>query len=285
MSKNNKEASREIYTKLFYIIATLVAATGVVFIARYASDSFSCIDQYNASLIISFIGVLATFIVVGNYAQTSEIKHEIKEVVDTLTDEQSDSSHISRLLKIESILNIKGDTNDLKELKDKMEKTTEASLTQMINDSISEVIELQSKTQSLSYEVMQVFQSLIESPYQSILSAYIKDPSTKFKAIALIDGNSQERPIRIYVSDTGEVQFLPAIKTGKKPYTIQTIEGCIVDEKFQNMLRTIYTCRTINRRKSENISFNNIIDNIEITNLTSSSGHCAIVFYTEYTIA
>ena len=90
MCKNNKEHNwleqHPIVPQIGRIVGFVCAViilTGVVFITfKLANTPSSKID--NESLVISFIGVLATFIVIGNFAQTSRIEDKLKDDINNL---------------------------------------------------------------------------------------------------------------------------------------------------------------------------------------------------------
>lgn len=69
--------------RIVIFVCLVLVITGLVFLLfRLMNTPGGKID--NGSLIISFIGVLATFVVIGNFAQTSRIEETLKDEMETL---------------------------------------------------------------------------------------------------------------------------------------------------------------------------------------------------------
>lgn len=123
VNSNNDSWWKKILLSVLEITVVIIAAGGVVFIAKRASLINADISDFNVSLIIAFIGVLATFIVVGNYSQVSDIRNRVeneiekfKEKYDQFVNDKSDHSVFKRLDSLESEnVTINSDISDLKE--------------------------------------------------------------------------------------------------------------------------------------------------------------------------
>lgn len=121
------------------IAVVIIASAGVVFIAKRASLINADISDFNVSLIIAFIGVLATFIVVSNYSQVSDIRNRVdneiekfKQQYDAFVNDKSEKSVFKRLNKLESdkdtinsdILELKGKTKKIDDMNPGIQKDT-----------------------------------------------------------------------------------------------------------------------------------------------------------------
>ena len=67
---------------IYALIIILVAAGTIVFIGKFGIPSDVKLSDANLTIVLSFIGVLATFIVIGNFAQVSDIKRSMEQDLD-----------------------------------------------------------------------------------------------------------------------------------------------------------------------------------------------------------
>ncbi len=95
--KNNKINNNALIsiTLIIMVMAILACVIGM-FCPRY-----SC--QSTDNIVITFVGILATFVVVSNYAQVIEIRNDLNKKVDKIIKEMDDTQE--KMKKIENIIN------------------------------------------------------------------------------------------------------------------------------------------------------------------------------------
>lgn len=113
MTENNKEEKKKNYTYLIILGITVGAA--ILFWAL-AIIAYRCFDIYyidKNNVILTFVGILATFVVVSNYAQISEIKNDIEYIkskkditkeYNTILEEYAKEEAINMLLQVPEII-------------------------------------------------------------------------------------------------------------------------------------------------------------------------------------
>ena len=95
--KNNKINNNAIISiSLIIMVLAILACVIGMFCPRY-----SC--QSSDNIVITFVGILATFVVVSNYVQVIEIRNDLNKKVDTIRKEMDDIQE--KMKNIENILN------------------------------------------------------------------------------------------------------------------------------------------------------------------------------------
>lgn len=79
--------------KIIIIILLIVILLGVFYVLAF----FWCLPVSDSEVALGFFGILATFVVIGNYAQVSNIKNQMDQSINNITDESRNNSIISRL--------------------------------------------------------------------------------------------------------------------------------------------------------------------------------------------
>lgn len=86
--ENNKNVSfkvkgyvKERFSANYVLVSLFVASVAAILLIVAAVISSKCFDFYidNKDVVLTFVGIIATFIVVTNYAQVIEIKHQFSE--------------------------------------------------------------------------------------------------------------------------------------------------------------------------------------------------------------
>jgi archaellum component FlaC len=103
--------SRRFYLIIFLVIIASAAAFWFLAVASYKYFGFA-LDANN--VILTLVGILATFVVISNYAQVVEVKNEFKEKLSTA---ESLGDEIKRLEE-----KFERTANDAKEIEEKLER-------------------------------------------------------------------------------------------------------------------------------------------------------------------
>lgn len=83
----------------FFIGNNWLFVIAIIMLGASIISNISCYIVTNESLVLSFVGVLATFVVIGNFAQTQAIKDELKKENEKFQKEINETEN-----KINSIL-------------------------------------------------------------------------------------------------------------------------------------------------------------------------------------
>lgn len=128
---NNTE--NKLYRPIKLIGNYWLAGIAIILLIFSIGIHFKSIEYYDSALMLGFIGILATFIVVGNYAQVMTIRDDSKETIRETKDEIS-----------KAIEEMRADFDN--RIKTANEKNDELTIT--INNSISNLKNLNECTQS-----------------------------------------------------------------------------------------------------------------------------------------
>ena len=77
-------------TLVITIAVMLLAIFGVFVIHTWIVPNNTTLSDANLTIVLSFIGVLATFIVIGNFAQVSDIRHQMEQDIEDIKTKEID---------------------------------------------------------------------------------------------------------------------------------------------------------------------------------------------------
>lgn len=217
---------------LFNATCVLFACIGIVIIAYFADDMHLFPDK--DSLIITFIGILATFVVVSNFSQVASIEQKtdkkIKIIDDAVSsiakkclDEKDETSLVSSLHKTQKDIDIiKGDEelrslNETKdETKNEIRKELQSEFENYKRASIDEI-------SIRSLQMLRFANAMINSKQNVLLQKLLTDITALFKVTYLKNGHTKTNNARIQIKE-GELVFIS--DSGRTTYTnILKIDG------------------------------------------------------------
>lgn len=111
------------------------------------------ITEFNISLVLAFIGVIATFIVIGNYSQTNTIREDVKERLNEAKQQQTN-------FKIETNEKITSQTENTKQEYQREIKNVKDALSERIDqldtlkeENLKQTNQLEDKTNGISENI------------------------------------------------------------------------------------------------------------------------------------
>lgn len=91
MPEEKKDNMKGFWQTLVITIAVmLLAIFGVFVIHTWIVPNNTTLSDANLTIVLSFIGVLATFIVIGNFAQVSDIRHQMEQDIEDIKTKEID---------------------------------------------------------------------------------------------------------------------------------------------------------------------------------------------------
>lgn len=249
-----KEKLKEIVTNFFtdfwaailWGVILVVVMMGVLWI----SSKLHIFEDMptSESLIITFIGILATFVVVSNFSQVANIEQQTNSKIEKMENEiisfsesclntDNEKSLSAQLLnmqanieelkdggKLKSPLEIKNEVKEemLEKLKDEIDKGKKASI-----DEVS----------IRSLQMLKFANALINSKQKDMLQKLLLDNNALFKVTHIIkNGNTKTNNAQIqikdgaiqFISETGKTTFDKVIKIDGVKYNPEEIEMALI---------------------------------------------------------
>lgn len=241
MKEKMKVLLSDLWTAIRWGIILSLVMMGVLWL----SDRLHIFDSMpsSESLIITFIGILATFVVVSNFSQVANIEEkadrkikEIEKKVNVISerclDESKNTSLASSIIqtkemidiikggdKLKSLETVKNDTkHEIKdELRDYIDRYKRANL---------EEIDLR------SFQMLKFANALINSKQKDILQKILLDSNALFKITYTRKGKNKTNNARIqlkdgviqFISDTGKTTFDNVFKIDGIQYNSEDID-------------------------------------------------------------
>ena len=252
---------KENSTMEFVIIILLVMVIAIIlYFHFYGSHVIMLSDE---SLVIAFVGILATFIVVGNAQQVREVKNDmheelrerredlnagIQELRNEINAKYSENSNqISNLSA-----NLSNEKNRVNDILDQFKKSQDATLQNVLQDKekMSAVIDLNSKSIDTIYEKINVNSNLIEKNETDVYNLKYKYETVSKSVVNIIHS------ILILNADDTSKLLLMLLFQNKTLFKIQldnggTTQAVIAYENDNLLFRDVDT--------GENIDNNNIL--------------------------
>lgn len=205
----------KILSALGFICAVIIITGMVFFIFRLANTPNGKID--NDSLVISFLGVLATFIVIGNFAQTNRIEESLKEENAKLRERVKDCEE------------------DLKTLNQKTETigSNTSAIEQQKTRIDNLVQELNSTSPSLNKkDLARVLKLFIgkEGDVRKHMHLYAKFLDSKSRYLVEYANKEKEQITLRYLAGSGELVFLDDILDEVPRESIRYVSGVPYNE-------------------------------------------------------
>ena len=240
-----KEKFKIFFTDLWTALRWGVILSIVIVSAMWLSSRLHIFDgmPQPESLVITFIGILATFVVVSNFSQVAnieqktnkkivEIEGEVSRISKRCFDENENTSLVSSVAQVqESISIIKGD-EDLKSLKDTKNEAKEEMLEKLRDDIMkykrASVVEIDIR----SFQMLKFANALINSKQKDILQKLLRDTNVLFKVTYTKNGKNKTNKARIqlkdgaiqFISETGKTTFDNVFKIDEIPYNSEEID-------------------------------------------------------------
>lgn len=222
--------------RLLNVVCVLIAVAGVVIIAYLADDMQLFPDK--DSLIITFLGVLATFVVVSNFSQVANIEQKTDKKIgdmetrlnkfeDEYLDKDNDASLPSKIKAIQVELDgIKedGKLKTPKEIEEEACKGMRDNLNEEIKQNRKAVVE---EVEYRSLQMLKFANALINAPYKKIIQSLLYDLDAIFRVKYISKGKSKSNKANIRLVD-GNIHFISL--TGKSTFTnVQMIDDVVYD--------------------------------------------------------
>lgn len=223
-----KEKIKVLFSDLWIAIRWGIILSLVMMGVLWLSDRLRIFDSMpsSESLIITFIGILATFVVVSNFSQVANIEEkadrkikEIEKKVNMISkqclDKTDSTSLASSIIQTKEMIDIIKGSDELKsletvkyeaknemkgELKDDIKRYERANL---------EEIDLR------SFQMLKFANALINSKQKDILQKILLDTNALFKITYTRKGKNKTNNARIQLKD-GVIQFIS--ETGKTTF-------------------------------------------------------------------
>jgi hypothetical protein len=199
------------------------------------------------SLVITFIGILATFVVVSNFSQVANIEQKadskIKEIEDKVKviskqclDENESTSLASSIAQVQKSINVIKGTDELKSLekikneaKQEMQGELQSDMERNKRNSVEE-IDLR------SFQMLKFATVLINSKQKDILQKLLLDTNTLFKVTYTKNGKNKTNKARIqlkdetiqFISETGKTTYDNVIRIDGIPYNSDEIDMALI---------------------------------------------------------
>lgn len=224
---------------LYWLLVIVPVLFGILYVCR-------CTQGWNISdsnLIITFLGVLATFVVVSNFSQVTNIEdktrsalkdyeEELKKVVDS-NDEKSQVSRLKRLEERLDTLDGKGKYTTAEEIIRASVRDSISSLKESMQkeaDSNRKEIEIQ------SLRMLRMADALINSSYKNILTRLMNNLDAIFQVTRKLNGKKKTNKAHIryqedcikFVSTTGKTIFDDVIEIDGVAYTSETMDEVLI---------------------------------------------------------
>lgn len=82
---NNEDNMKELRrTLIIAVVVMIIAIFGVYLVHKFVVPNSVPLTDSNLTIVLSFIGVLATFIVIGNFAQVSDIRRQMEQNLEDI---------------------------------------------------------------------------------------------------------------------------------------------------------------------------------------------------------
>lgn len=197
-------------------VCAVIIITGLVLLTLKLANTTSGISD-NGSLVISFIGVLATFIVIGNFAQTSRIEESLKEENSKLKERIRGCEQNIKTLN-QTTKDIGKNASAIDEQKTRIDKLIQ---------------ELHSTSPSLNKKDLARLLKLFigkEGDIRKYMHLYAKflNPESKY----LVEfANNEKRQITLrYIAESGELVFLDDVFKKVPHDNIRNVSGVSYNE-------------------------------------------------------
>lgn len=249
MNKWIKKIVDDLEYSLYLMLIILPLLLGILFIS-HRTQGWEISDS---NLIITFLGVLATFVVVSNFSQVSSIEEKTEKAIEkyekqikALVDKEDDNSHVNRLKRLEddlSKLNAKGEFSTAEEIVQKSVEETMKSIKDEIN---REGENNRRELEIRSLQMLRMADALINSSYKSILNKLIADLDSQFRVSWEKNGKLKENIAYIRFQDN-RIQFVSG--SGKTTFeNVRKIDGISYSsEKMDDVL--IYIIEATNKTR------------------------------------
>lgn len=225
--KNENNTSNNKYQDWKEVIA--IAIVAVLLGAFYTLIFTNRIDCSGDGSIIGFFGILATFVVIGNYAQVTNIKNQVdKDIMDI-------RNHVDD--EITKITNEKDDYSIISKV-NRLYQGNSPKYEVDIPKIVSENFERQKKEYNLTLKY--IFDVLLKNQHGEFLSDILSGKEVKCKVKSHIDDNEKTARAKlegskiIFIDSLHQVPIESVIKVNGKVYDANTYNKIVEWWKSMN---------------------------------------------------
>lgn len=248
-----KEWIKKFLGDLGYSIYLMLFILPLLLGILYISHRTQVWELSDSNLIITFLGVLATFVVVSNFSQVSSIEEKTEKAIENyekqikaLVDKEDDNSHINRLKRLEDDLDRLNAQGEFSTAEDIVKKSVEETMKTIKDEINSEGENNRRELEIRSLQMLRMADALINSSYKSILNKLIADLDSKFMVSWEKNGKLKENKAYIRFQDN-RVQFVSV--SGKTTFeNVRKIDDILYSsEKMDDVL--IYIIEATNKTR------------------------------------
>lgn len=243
--KKMKSIFSDFWTALLWAFILLIVMAGVLWISNKL-QLFNDIPS-SESLIITFIGILATFVVVSNFSQVSNIEQKVDNKITAMEksvddifigclDKDDDTSLLSQIQKIQANLEKLKEDGEFKSpltIKDEVKNEMRQDLQNDINQAKQAAVD---EIGIRSLQMLKFANAMINSEHKEILQNLLKDVNCIFRITHLKNGKMNTNKARIvandgaiqFVSETGKTIFTNVSKINGKNYNPEEIDMALI---------------------------------------------------------
>ena len=244
-----KEKLKEIVTKFFtdfwaailWGVILVIVMMGVLWI----SSKLHIFEDMptSESIVITFIGILATFVVVSNFSQVAnieqktdnkiaEIEGEVNRILKLCLDEDESTSLISSVAQVQESISIIKGVEELKSLKETKNEAKEEMQEELRDDIMKYKRASVEEIDIRSFQMLKFANALINSKQKDILQKLLLDTNVLYKVTYTKNGKDKTNKARIqlkdgaiqFISETGKTTFDNVFKIDEIPYNSEEID-------------------------------------------------------------
>lgn len=244
-----KEKLKEIVTKFFtdfwaailWGVILVIVMMGVLWI----SSKLHIFEDMptSESIVITFIGILATFVVVSNFSQVAnieqktdnkiaEIEGEVNRISKLCLDEDESTSLISSVAQVQESISIIKGVEELKSLKETKNEAKEEMQEELRDDIMKYKRASVEEIDIRSFQMLKFANALINSKQKDILQKLLLDTNVLYKVTYTKNGKNKTNKARIqlkdgaiqFISETGKTTFDNVFKIDEIPYNSEEID-------------------------------------------------------------
>ena len=236
MKKFIRNFLTDVWATISWAILLTIAMTGIFWLSSklHLFESVSSIEP----LIITFIGMLATFVVVSNFSQVSDIRkkseeqvHMLQEQINRLSGLKESSALVNKVNENDSkIKSIIGDGR-YKSLEDVATKVVQTVDQKHIEEKAKYFAEKQDAVNSI--RMLELVNQLFNSPYKDILQKLLTNPESDFEVEYLVKEKSKKTTAKIVIKDDtlyfkplrGKLKSVEVTKIDNVEYSVDGVLG------------------------------------------------------------
>jgi len=179
---------KKLFNDLGYSLYLLLVIIPVLWGVLYVCHRTQGWNLSDTNLIITFLGVLATFVVVSNFSQVTNIENKTKSALkdfeqqlNKLVDANDEKSQVSRLKKVEERLNSLDEKGKYLSATDIITASIEGSVTSVKDFIKKEADGNRQELEIQSLRMLRMADALINSSYKDILTRLMLNLDAVFR--------------------------------------------------------------------------------------------------------